>query len=284
MFRRTRDLAARTFGDLFGGLVPFAMAFGLVSILLELPEFLTGARIGTLLEIDADAAYAGLRARLFGDSRMLENITLIVLALVMHAIAAIAWHRYLLVGERPSFFRFAIGGTHLRYLATMFGLIALYVLVVVVSGLVTWNSAVASGMLIVLLPVLLRASVMLPAVSLGGRLTLSGAFRRSRGYGVPMAATLLLIVLVLALLYLGVFVLAELILAAGYRVPAIVVMRTGESIIQSAGFALVLAMLGNVLAFSVAPADPQPQPAGRARVLSRERGGTGRDAGGPLRR
>lgn len=114
MFRRTRDLAARTFADLLGGLVPFAMAFGLVSLLLELPEFLTGSRIEALFGIDAGIAHAGLRARLFGDSRMLENIALIVLALVMHAIAAISWHRYLLVGEHPSFFRFAIGGRHLR--------------------------------------------------------------------------------------------------------------------------------------------------------------------------
>lgn len=113
-----------------------------------------------------------------------------------NASIAVAWHRCLLMEERPGWLHLTVGGRELRY-AGKFLVVMLIVMVLMIPvgalafvvatlGVLTFV-VMTAAVVLVILPFMLRFSLVLPAVALDEPLGFGEAFSDSEGLGLPMS-------------------------------------------------------------------------------------------------
>lgn len=108
---------------------------------------------------------------------------------------AVAWHRNLLLGERPGPVNLSFGRREIAYLGktllvSLIGLIPAIVVITIAGLFVTgWPGFImaAGVMAFFILPSLMRLFLILPATALDEPLGIGDAYYRSEGLGLPMA-------------------------------------------------------------------------------------------------
>lgn len=139
--------------------------------------------------------------------------------IVANASIAVAWHRHLLLQERVGPVNLHVGGRELLYIGkTLLVLLVMLVplmvlggffglLVAVIgsgSGQVVLPVLVAGALFIfLLLPLIMRLSLILPATALDEKLGIGEAFRDSKGLGLPMALAGVLLTIVVGAIDYG---------------------------------------------------------------------------------
>uniref|UniRef100_UPI003BA89488 hypothetical protein n=1 Tax=Stappia sp. TaxID=1870903 RepID=UPI003BA89488 len=151
---------------------------------------------------------------LLGERVPAAIIPIALIWLASSASIAVAWHRNLLLRERPGPVHLRFGGRELRYIGKTFLIMFIVIIpaaiVMLVAMLVTsGSSSVWASLLVVgavatflVLPPVMRLSLILPATALDEKLGIGEAFYDSEGLGLPMAiAGVLLALLVGAIDY-----------------------------------------------------------------------------------
>ncbi|WP_425089411.1 hypothetical protein [Stappia sp.] len=110
---------------------------------------------------------------------------------------AVAWHRCLLMEERPGWLHLTVGGRELRYALKFLAISLIMILLTIPVGGLIWLIgltgflatvvATAAMMIFFVLPFTMRFSLVLPAVALDEPLGLVEAFRDSKGLGLPLS-------------------------------------------------------------------------------------------------
>lgn len=108
---------------------------------------------------------------------------------------AVAWHRNLLLGERPGPVNLSFGRREIAYLGKTFlvfliASVPLLIFVTLTSVMVNGMTSLFIAMTVVVvfvLPALMRLFLILPATALDEPLGIAEAFARSEGLGLPMA-------------------------------------------------------------------------------------------------
>lgn len=108
---------------------------------------------------------------------------------------AVAWHRNLLLGERPGPVNLSFGRREIVYLGKTLLVFLIMLIPSMVLGAIAlpfmqnWMGfmIVAGPMLLLILPLFMRLCLILPATALDEPLGISDAFYRSEGLGLPMA-------------------------------------------------------------------------------------------------
>lgn len=141
------------------------------------------------------AVLAALGQLVGGESPVVAAVVTLVW-LCSSASIAVAWHRNLLLGERPAAFNLTFGRREIAYLlkTLLIALIAAVpalVLITLASALVTVGVVALSALVVLavflVLPPIMRLCLVLPATALDEPLGFGEAFSRSAGLGVPMA-------------------------------------------------------------------------------------------------
>lgn len=158
------------------------------------------------------AVLSVLSSVLLGAASSAAALPIAVIWLAASGSIAVAWHRNLLLRERPGLVHLQFGGRELRYVGKTILLLLIIVVPFSIVGTIIGGVLGASGVggaqavllgLLVLfgiffvLPLFMRVSLILPATALDEKLGIAEAFRDSKGLGLPMAiAGVLLILLV----------------------------------------------------------------------------------------
>jgi hypothetical protein len=113
-----------------------------------------------------------------------------------NASIAVAWHRCLLMDERPGWLHLTVGGRELRYALKFLVVLLIMMVLMIPVGALLWLF-ISQGILAIVvmiaaivffvLPLMLRFSLVLPAVALDEPLGFGEAFRDSEGLGLPMS-------------------------------------------------------------------------------------------------
>ncbi|SDU38680.1 hypothetical protein [Stappia sp. ES.058] len=126
---------------------------------------------------------------------LVVSLAFAVVYVIGNASIAVAWHRCLLMEERPGWLHLAVGGRELRYAGKFVQIILMVMamvipiittLVLLTAGMIGIVLAVAA-MVFFILPMVLRFSLVLPAVALDEPLGFGEAFSDSEGLGLPMS-------------------------------------------------------------------------------------------------
>jgi len=141
------------------------------------------------------AVLAALGQLVGGESSVVAVVVTLVW-LCSSASIAVAWHRNLLLGERPGTVNLSFGRREIAYLLktlliVLIAAVPAFVLITLASALVT-AGVVALTVLVLAavflaLPPIMRFCLVLPATALDEPLGFGEAFSRSAGLGVPMA-------------------------------------------------------------------------------------------------
>ncbi|MAA98541.1 MAG: hypothetical protein CMN86_09625 [Stappia sp.] len=163
------------------------------------------------------AVLSVLAILLLGERAPVATIPIALILLASSGSIAVAWHRNLLLRERPGPVHLRFGGRELRYIGKTVLILLMTVIPFSIVGAIIGGVLGASGVgemqamllgLLVLfgiffvLPSIMRVSLILPATALDEKLGIGEAFRDSGGLGLPMAiAGVLLMLLVGAIDY-----------------------------------------------------------------------------------
>lgn len=140
-------------------------------------------------------AVLGVLGMLLAANSIAVGFVVVAVWLCSSASIAVAWHRNLLLGERPGPVNLSFGRREIAYLGKTF----LVFLIMMIPSMVLGATAlpfmqnwmgfmiVAGLMLLLILPLFMRLCLILPATALDEPLGISDAFYRSEGLGLPMA-------------------------------------------------------------------------------------------------
>jgi hypothetical protein len=127
---------------------------------------------------------------------LVVSLAFAVVYVIGNASIAVAWHRCLLMEERPGWMHLAVGGRELRY-AGKFLVVLLIMMVLMIPVVALLFLFVSQDILAIVvmiaaivffvLPLMLRFSLVLPAVALDETLGFGEAFRDSERLGLPMS-------------------------------------------------------------------------------------------------
>ena len=129
------------------------------------------------------------------------NILFSIFSIVVIAMVAVPWHRFVLLGEKiKSYWYFSFEPNARNYIAATFAIFLSVLLVVLVTSSVTgvllhfvgWNYAgyfTVVPILFLLFWLMSRLSVVLPAKAIGSQfVTINSAWKMSQGYDWPLVA------------------------------------------------------------------------------------------------
>lgn len=148
------------------------------------------------------AVLSVLSSVLLGAASSAAALPIALIWLAASGSIAVAWHRNLLLRERPGLVHLQFGGRELRYVGKTILLLLIIVVPFSIVGTIIGGVLGASGVggvqavllgLLVLfgiffvLPLFMRVSLILPATALDEKLGIAEAFRDSDGLGLPMA-------------------------------------------------------------------------------------------------
>lgn len=140
-------------------------------------------------------AVLGVLGMLLAANSQVVMLVVMGVWLCSSASIAVAWHRNLLLGERPGPVNLSFGRREIAYLGKtvlvlLFAMIPAIVLVTLGSLLMQgWAGFIiaAGAVVLLVLPSFMRLCLVLPATALDEPLGIGEAFARSEGLGLPMA-------------------------------------------------------------------------------------------------
>jgi hypothetical protein len=127
---------------------------------------------------------------------LVVSLAFAVVYVVGNASIAVAWHRCLLMEERPGWLHLTVGGRELRYAGKFLVVLLIMMVLMIPVGALVWLIAsvgvlaivvVTAAVVLVVRPLMLRFSLVLPAVALDEPLGFGEAFSDSEGLGLPMS-------------------------------------------------------------------------------------------------
>ncbi|GGF00432.1 hypothetical protein H1W37_07170 [Stappia taiwanensis] len=142
-----------------------------------------------------------------GPGRVVAAFVFVVVYVLGNASIAVAWHRCLLMEERPGWLHLTVGGRELRYALKFFAVMLILMVLMIPVAALLWLF-ISQGILAIVvmiatmvffvLPFILRFSLVLPAVAMDEPLGFGEAFRDSEGLGLPMSLAAVGLSLVIA--------------------------------------------------------------------------------------